>query len=96
MTKSEIRTIARLYALEAVVSQIEALFLLAAPGDPFQVLDFQTKQRISGIRGKSFPELGDPAMSDLMAAEIEDRLIALADQTKANLALMRRPSTSPG
>jgi hypothetical protein len=95
MTEAEIRAEARLYALECVVCQTLALIhLQIAAADPLSVLEQQRQQAIHGARQKAFPELNDPALSDLMSAELEAAVDRLADMEKALLEGVLRSRAS--
>jgi hypothetical protein len=86
MTEAEIRAEARLYALECVVCQMFALLQLQIAGvDALSALEQQRKQAVHGARQKAFPELDDPALSDLMSAELETAVDRLASMVRALL-----------
>lgn len=81
MTEDDVRAEARLYALENLVCQMFALLHLQIAGsEALSALETQRQQALRGARQKAFPELADPALSDLMSAELEvaiDRLVGM-------------------
>ena len=97
MTEDEIRAEARLYALECVVCQMFALLHLQIAGTgALSALERQRQQAIQGAKQKTFPELRDPGLSDLMSAELEAAVGRLADMEKALLEGVLRASGNPG
>ena len=95
MTENEVRTEARLYALECVFCQMSALLHLQVGGaDPLSALEQQRQQALQGARQKTFPELDDPALSDLMSAELEAAVDRLARMERALLEGVLRARAS--
>jgi hypothetical protein len=97
MTEDDVRTEARLYALECLVCQMFAtMHLQIAGADALSALEMQRQQALRGARQKAFPELGDPALSDLMSAELEAAADRLAGMERELLvAVLQRRSPPP-
>ncbi len=91
MDEDEIKAEARLFALESVVCQLAAMMLIQTGGDDaLAMLQQQVHQQIAGARQKTFSELSDPALSDLMAAELEAAIGRLGQMQKELVALVLR------
>jgi hypothetical protein len=90
MTEDEIKLEARLFAIEAAVCQLLVALLFQSDDDPLAALEIQRKQWLAGAKQKTFPELGDPALSDLMSAELEAAVDRLAGMEEALLKDMLR------
>jgi hypothetical protein len=85
MSEDEIRHLARLVALENVVQMILALMYRANRWSDADIVKFQTGL-VAKMRAETFPG-ADPAISDLLAAEIEDATRSLLDGAVAKLRL---------
>jgi len=69
----------RLYALEWYVCMLHAAIFAQAGKDGLVILGHLRQTALEGARQKAFPGL-DPAMSDLVSAELEaavDRLLSM-------------------
>jgi hypothetical protein len=98
MTQDELSAEVRLYAIEGLLTNLLATQLLMT-GVPQQLLATLRQQMIEGARLRAFPELGDAAMSDAAAAELEaavDRLMEMgsAQINQALQARQRKPGGS--
>jgi hypothetical protein len=80
MTEEELRGQMRLYAVEILAVNLLAISCLMTP-KPQELVAKVRQQMIDGARTHTFPGLDDPAMSDLLSAELEsaaDRLMEMA------------------
>ena len=69
----------RLYAIEYLATTCFALVCLSRkPSDPMEVFERWRNAIIDGARKKTLPRF-DPAMSDLVSAELEAALARLLD-----------------
>jgi hypothetical protein len=92
MTASEVKLEARLRALEWTVCQVMVAIIYQTASDASSFLGEMHKNTIEAARQQTFPELADPAMSDLMAAEFEtavSRLAAMQGQLAEELGKLR-------
>lgn len=82
MTEDEIKNWMRIYAVEILaVNQLAYLCLTVAPAAPQKLAAEIRQQLIETARKHGFPDF-DPAMSDLLSAELEvalDRLMEMVD-----------------
>jgi hypothetical protein len=81
MDEQAIKAEIRLWALECVVSQLWATIYQMAGGDPLAHFEKRRKALLESARRQTFPNL-DPAMSDLVSAELEAAVDALLGQQK--------------
>jgi hypothetical protein len=89
MTEAEIKMEMRLYVLETLVANTLALTCCAAePADPVKAFDAAKKQMLGAARKQSFPQLDDPAMSDLYAAELEAAVVRMTSMVDEQIALL--------
>jgi hypothetical protein len=82
LTEEQIKAECRLYALEWAVSMLFSAQFQQMGAAGVQMLEQTRQQALEGARGKTFPAL-DPAMSDLLSAELEsavDRLLSMAKE----------------
>lgn len=79
-TEQQIKEEVRLYAVEWMVCQLASV-LLTATGQGNVILSQMRQQAIAGARGKTFQSV-DPAMSDLLSAELEAAVDRLLGMTK--------------
>ncbi len=78
MDEKTIKAEMRLYAMETfVASLLLALCLQNAPDDPLAAFEKIRAQMTKGLRRQTFPDV-DPAMSDLLSAELEAAATRLA------------------
>ncbi|WP_027055704.1 hypothetical protein [Mesorhizobium erdmanii] len=78
MNEDELKGEVRLYALEWMICQMASV-LLRASGDPAGILAKTREQALAGARQKTFANV-NPAVSDLLSAELEsavDRLLTM-------------------
>ena len=89
MNEGAIKLEVRLYALECLAASDFAAFCSqSAPYAPLQFLETIRNQIVEGARRRTFPH-ADPAMSDLLSAELEvamTRLVAMVGE-QINLVL---------
>jgi len=89
MTEDEIKRETRLLALEILAVNLLATDVLLTPKSDPSALAAKIRERMIAAAGKPFPEVDDPAMSDLLSAELEaavDRLMEMATD-QINLVL---------
>jgi hypothetical protein len=84
-TLKEIETECRLYALEWYVCLLHAANYVQMGEAGPAMLEQARQQAIRGVRQKTFPAF-DPAMSDLLSAELETAVDRLLGMTKELLA----------
>lgn len=89
MDEAAVKAEWRLYAVEWAVSQLWATFLRLHGVGP-ELLDQIRQQAIASARAKTFQNL-DPAMSDLMSAELE----AAIDRILQMISAQSGPSSPP-
>jgi hypothetical protein len=97
MTQDELSAEVRLYAIEGLLTNLLATQLLMT-GVPQQLLATLRQQMIEGARLRAFPELGDAAMSDAAAAELEAAVDRLMEMGSAQIdqALQARQRKTGG
>jgi hypothetical protein len=78
----------RLWALECLVCNILAM-IAASQSDPNELMQKTRDQMISGARQHAFPEV-DPAMSDLLSAELETAITRLMDMVGSQIDVLLR------
>lgn len=89
MTESEIKAEMRLYVLETLVANMMAITCGAAePADPKGAFAKAKAQMIGAAKIQSFPQLDDPALSDLYAAELEAAVARLASMVDEQIDLL--------
>lgn len=89
MTEDEIKAEMRLYILETLVSNVLAINCCAAePSDPKGAFAKAKKQMLGAAQIQSFPQLGDPALSDLYAAELESAVARIASMVDEQIDLL--------
>jgi hypothetical protein len=93
----KIRLDMRIKAVEGVVTTLLALRCLEqAPTDPLGAFAKMRTQLSATMKIWVFPELRDPAMSDLQAAELEDAVTLLLESVATQIAeLQKRPENLP-
>jgi hypothetical protein len=82
MSEEQIQAECRLYAIEWAVSILFATSFKQMGAAGPAMLDQVRQQALEGARKKTFPNL-DPAMSDLLSAELEiavNRLLGMAKE----------------
>ncbi len=93
MTENEIKAEMRLYVLETMVANMLAMTCCAAePSAPLAAFDEAKKQMLKGARQHSFPQLRDPALSDLYSAELEGAVARIASMVSEQINLLLKQS----
>jgi hypothetical protein len=88
MNEEEIRAEMRLYVLEVFATNLLAVnCLLANPQDPMAMIERLSKQMIDGARAKGFADV-DPAMSDLLSAELEAAVARIMTMTQEQIGVV--------
>jgi hypothetical protein len=85
MTENELRLQMRIYALEVLAVNLLSISCLASGLDPRSVLAQVKQQMLEGARRQTFPDLADPAMSDLASAELETAVEILMEMAKQQI-----------
>jgi hypothetical protein len=85
LTEDELKSECRLYAVEWVAALLFAAHFRQMGDDGPAFLEQARQQALAGARQKTFAGL-DPAMSDLLSAEIESAVDRLLGMAKAFLA----------
>lgn len=80
MNEDELKNEVRLYAVEWLTCQVTSV-LLTASGEPSQKLAQLRNQALAGARLRTFPNV-DPAVSDLLSAELEGAIDRLLEMTR--------------
>jgi hypothetical protein len=93
ITGDELKAECRLYAVEWAISLMLAAQFLQMGAAGAVLLEQARQQALAGARKKTFPELADPAMSDLASAELESAVNRLLGMAKEHLA---KGLTEPG
>lgn len=84
MDQKEISLEARLYALELFAANQLAISALSS-GDPKRVIEAVRRQMAQGVQKLTLPQLNDPALSDLLASEIEDAVLLLVEMASGQI-----------
>jgi hypothetical protein len=84
-TEDDIKAECRIYAVEWAVSLLLAAQFLQMGDEGAAMLERARQQALQGARRKAFPDL-DPAMSDLLSAELESAVDRLLGMTKEFVA----------
>jgi hypothetical protein len=85
MNEEAIRAEMRLYVLEVFFTNLLVVNCITAnPQDPMKVVTRLSDQMLAGARVKGFPEV-DPAMSDLLSAELESAVSRLANMASEQI-----------
>jgi hypothetical protein len=77
----------RLWALEVLVCNILAV-IASSDSDPNELMKKTREQMISGAQQHTFPEV-DPAMSDLLSAELEAAITRLMDMANSQIGMLQ-------
>jgi hypothetical protein len=87
MLEQSVKDEMRLYVMEYFVASLWAMSALQTPSP--EVFWKRTKEQIiAGAQRTTFPKLADPAMSDLLSAELESAATHLASMVDAQIDLV--------
>jgi hypothetical protein len=90
MEKSDVDIEARLYALELMVANLLSILCVTTSQNPAGMIAKVKIQMVDGVKNMTLPDYQDPAMSDLVSAEIESALAVLVSMASAQIADFRR------
>jgi hypothetical protein len=85
MDQKDINIEARLYALELFAANQLAISAMTSGLDPQKLIETVRNQMSEGAKKLTFPDL-DPAMSDVIASEIEQAVLLLVEMASAQIA----------
>jgi hypothetical protein len=88
MDEQTIKAEMRLWALEVLVCNIFAI-IAASDTNPNELMTKTRDQMIAGARQRTFSEV-DPAMSDLLSAELEAAVTRLMEMANSQIAMLQR------
>lgn len=84
--ESAIKAEMRLWALEVLACNL-LVMLCASDPDPQAAFETVRQGMIAGAGRRAFPEVGDPSLSDLYAAELQDAVARLMEMGRTQMRL---------